>query len=357
MDRPRITDQAAGLNGSRATWESNMSGTLTFGYLYDFRNPAEWRKPWHELYAETLDLIAWTEDIGFEGAWVPEHHLARDGYVSSTLTTLAAIAARTRRLRLGSAIALAPLHHPLRFAEDCAAIDILSNGRLDMGVAIGYRKRETAAFGVDFSRRGRMFDEWLEIVTRLWAGETVDFDGQFYQLRGAMVMPPAPRGRIPLFIGGFADKAIDRVVSFGDGYIGNDDVCAAYVGKLGQQRKDAANAKVRITGLMTVVAEDPEAAMEELAPYFLQFNNSYGEWFMEDKALGIDGFEPMTLDQFKSANLLEILTPEAAIAKFKALQERLPLEHFMMTRPPGLPAERFRHYAGLFATKVIPAFR
>ena len=330
----------------------------TFGYLYDFRNPPQWQRPWDRLYAEILDVIAWTEEAGFEGAWVPEHHLAGDGYIPSPLVALAAIAARTRRLKLGAGIALAPLYHPTRFAEDCAVLDILSGGRVEMGLAIGYRRRETAAFGVDFSRRGRIFDEWLRVVTDLWAGETVDFEGQHFQLKGARVMPPPLRGRIPLYIGGFADKSVERVIRYGDGYIGNDDTCVAYVDRLRELGRDPADARVRITGLMTVVAHDPEKALEELAPYFHHVNNSYGEWFFEDKALGLEkGFSPMSLDAFKASGTLQVMTPDAAIDMFEGLRQRLPLDHYMMMMPPGLPAERFVHYAEIFAKEVMPAFR
>jgi alkanesulfonate monooxygenase SsuD/methylene tetrahydromethanopterin reductase-like flavin-dependent oxidoreductase (luciferase family) len=331
-----------------------VTGKLTFGYLYDFRNPPQWRRPWEEQYAEILDVVAWTEAAGFEGAWVPEHHLAEDGYMPSPLVALSAIAARTRRLKLGSAIALAPLYHPMRFAEDCAVLDIIAGGRLEIGVAIGYRKRETAAFDVDFTRRGRIFDEWLQIVTRLWAGETVDFTGQHFTVRGAKVMPPAPRGRIPLYIGGFGEKAIERVRRYGDGYIGNAEVFARYGAQLGEAERDSA-ATVRITGLFTVVAHDPERAMEELAPYYHHVNNSYGEWFAEDK--GIEGLKPMTLEVFKASGILQIMTPDAAIAMFRDLQHRMPLDHYMMMMPPGLPAARFVEYAQVFANEVIPAFR
>ena len=155
-----------------------MKQKLTFGYLYDFRNPQQWHQPWADLYAQTLELITWTESIGFEGAWVPEHHGAQDGYAPSPLVALAAIAARTKTIRLGSAIALAPLYHPVRFAEECAVLDILSNGRLEMALAVGYRRREAEAYGVDFSSRGRRTDEFLEIVTRLWAGETFSYQGK-----------------------------------------------------------------------------------------------------------------------------------------------------------------------------------
>lgn len=333
-----------------------MSGKLTFGYLYDFRNPPQWRRPWDALYAETLDIIAETERLGFQGAWLPEHHLADDGYLPSPLVALAAVAARTRTMRIGTAVALAPLYHPVRFAEDAALLDIVSGGRLDLGLAIGYRRRETAVMGVDFTRRGARFDEFLQIVQALWAGDTLDFEGRHFQIKGARIMPPAPGGGVPLYIGGFADKAIERVARYGRGYIGNAEVCGLYADKLAELGKDTASARVRITGLTTVVAHDPEAAMAELAPHFLHVNNSYGAWFAEDRALGMAGMKPRTLDEYKASGELQILTPDAAIAMFRDMQARMPLEHFMMMLPPGLPAERFLHYAEIFAKEVIPAF-
>jgi alkanesulfonate monooxygenase SsuD/methylene tetrahydromethanopterin reductase-like flavin-dependent oxidoreductase (luciferase family) len=333
-----------------------MSGKLTFGYLYDFRNPPQWHRPWEELYAETLDVIAETEHLGFQGAWLPEHHLADDGYLPSPLLALAAVAARTRTMRIGSGVVLAPLYNPVRFAEDCAVLDILSGGRLDVGLAIGYRRRETAAFDVDFTRRGARFDEFLQIVTRLWAGETVTFEGKHFHVQGAKVMPPAPGGRIPLYIGGFAEKAMERVARYGQGYVGSPDVCGLYVDKLREQGRDPGSARIRVTGLTFFVADDPDAAMEELAPHFLHVNNSYGEWFAEDQALGMQGMKPKSLDEYKASGELQIVTPEAAIAMFKDMQAKMPIEHFMMARPPGLPARRFLHYAEVFAKKVMPAF-
>ena len=150
------------------------------------------------------------------------------------------------------------------------------------------------------------------------------------------MLPPAPRGRIPLFIGGFAGKAVDRVVKYGDGYLGGDEVCIAYVDKLREIGRDISQAKVRITGLMTVVAHDPSAALEELAPYFHHVNNSYGEWFMEDRAMGMDSFDPMSLDAFKASGTMQVMTPNEAIGMFRQLQERMPLDHYMMMMPPGL---------------------
>ncbi len=334
-----------------------MSSKLTFGYLYDFRNPPQWRRPWSELYGEMLDIIAWTETAGFTGAWVPEHHLADDGYMPSPLIALAAIAQRTSTMKIGTAIALAPLYNPVRFATDCAVLDILAGGRLELALAIGYRRRETAAFGVDFTRRGAIFDEFLEIATRLWTGETVSYSGKHFTAEKACLMPRAPRGNIPLYIGGFADKALDRIARFGSGYIGTAEICELYLAKLAEQGKDPAAAKVRITDIFYTVADDPEAAMEELAPYYHHVNNSYGAWNDEDKALGTsDGPKPMSLDEFKASGMLQILTPEQAIARYRDLQSRMPLEHAMMMLPSGVPAKTFIKYAEIFARDVIPAF-
>lgn len=336
-----------------------MTGKLGFGYLYDFRNPAPWAREPEALYREILDTVVETEALGFDGAWVPEHHLAADGYMPSPMVALAAIAARTSRVRLGSGIALGPLYEPLRFAEDCAVLDALSGGRLAMGLAIGYRAREYAAHGLDFGKRGARFDEFLHIVRRLWNGETVDFEGRFFNLKGAKASPLSSRGQIPLYIGGFAPKAMERVAKYGDGYFGNADIWPLYRQKLEEQGKDPAQAKIWIQGLMMVVAHDKQAALDELAPYFHHVNNSYGEWMNEDKAIGIEGaaLKPMDLDAFKASGIMQILTPDEAIAHFKGLREQAPVEHFTMMKPPGLPAERFLAYAQTFAEEVIPAFR
>lgn len=333
---------------------------MTFGYLYDFRNPQSWHRPWPDLYAETLEFITWSESIGFRGAWVPEHHGAEDGYMPSPLVMLAAIAARTSTIRLGSAIALAPLYHPVRFAEECAVLDILSNGRLEMAVAIGYRRREAEAYGVDFSVRGRRTDEFLEIVRRLWSGETVTYEGKHFTVKNASLAPRPVNGRIPLYMGGFNDKAIDRIARYGDGYFGNMDIVETYLEKLRLHGKDAAHARIRIQGLFVVVAKDPEKAMHELAPYFHHVSNSYGRWLSEDRAstgLGNEALlEPMTLEAFKASGILRILTPSEAIDMLSSMRAKAPIEHFTMMLPPGLEPHKFTEYAQLFAEQVMPHF-
>jgi alkanesulfonate monooxygenase SsuD/methylene tetrahydromethanopterin reductase-like flavin-dependent oxidoreductase (luciferase family) len=330
---------------------------ITFGYIYDFRNPPRWQQPWIDYYAEVIDLIAWSEEIGFTNAWIPEHHLADDGYMPSPLVMMTAIAARTKTLKIGGGIALAPFYHPVRFAEDCAVLDIISGGRVEMGLGIGYRQREMDAYGIDKTTRGKLFDEWLEIVTRLWAGETVDFKGRFFDIKGAKVMPPAPRGHIPLYIGGLTEKAIERTARYGDGYFGDDGVIDIYAQKMAERGRDLSTGRVRIIGMMVQIAEDVEDAFEELAPYYHYINNNYAEWFTEGSVGRENGIATMTLDEFKASGLLQVWTPDQAIDKLRAYQKVTPIDHYTMMMPPGLPPSRFREYMKLVSEKVMPAFR
>jgi alkanesulfonate monooxygenase SsuD/methylene tetrahydromethanopterin reductase-like flavin-dependent oxidoreductase (luciferase family) len=338
--------------------EAAMAGKLTFGYLYDFRNPPGWPRPLDQLYAETLDVMVETEKLGFGGAWLPEHHLAADDYLPSPMIVLAALAARTSTMKIGTGIVLAPLYDPVRFAEDCAVLDILSRGRLEMGLAIGYRKKEYDAFGLDFTKRGARFDEFLQIVRALWAGETVNFEGEHYTVRNARITPLSPRGQIHLNIGGFVEKAIERVAKYGDGYFGISEMADTYVRKWQEQGKKPEDAAMQIPGLYTFVARDPDSAMEELAPHYHYMLQAYDVFAQEDKALGMDSADPsgMDLDAFKASGTLQIWKPDEAIEKFRSMRQKMPLTHYCFSMPPGLPPERFLAYAREFAEDVIPAF-
>jgi len=139
---------------------------------------------------------------------------------------------------------------------------------------------------------------------------------------------------------------VQRVATYGDGYLGTPQVSGLYIDKLRELGRDPAAARLRITALTTVVARDPEQAMAELAPHYLHINTSYGQWNNEDNALGMAGMRPMGLEQYKASGELHILTPEQAIAMLTDLEQRTPLEHYIMLAPPGLPADRSHGLCG-----------
>src|SRR6266850_982301 len=167
---------------------SNDRG-IRFGLWYDFRNPAQWRQPADRLYREILDQIAWGENNGFDDVWLSEHHFIEDGYLPSILPAAAAIAARTNRIRIASGVLLMPLHNPIRLAEDIATVDVISGGRFELGVGIGFKREEFSGFGVSSKERGARTDQSLEIIRRSLAGETVTFKSEFFDFQNVKVTP------------------------------------------------------------------------------------------------------------------------------------------------------------------------
>ena len=143
---------------------------IRFGLWYDFRNPLQWRQPYDRLYAETLDQISWGDTHGFDDVWLSEHHFIEDGYLPSILPVAAAIAARTKRIRIASGVLLTPFHNPVRLAEDVAVVDIISGGRFELGVGVGFKHEEFDGFGVPFKERGARTNQSSRSFAALWRG-------------------------------------------------------------------------------------------------------------------------------------------------------------------------------------------
>lgn len=169
-----------------------------------------------QLYADTLEIAAFAEEHGFGGFWMAEHHGASDSYIPSLLPFLAAVAARTRTMEIGSAVLLAPLHDPLRVAEDAAVVDRISGGRLRLGLGLGWVEYEYAMFGVPLKGRGERLREFVEILRLAWTGEPFSYSGRFYDIPQATVTP-TPQG-IQLWLGGSAEAAIERAAVMADGH-------------------------------------------------------------------------------------------------------------------------------------------
>lgn len=140
---------------------------MKVGLYFDLRNPSAWHQDPSRLHAFTLEVIEEAEHLGADSIWLSEHHLFSDDYVAAPLTFLAAAAARTSRVRLGTAVVLAPLHHPVEIAEQAAMVDIISGGRLELGLGSGYRIPEYALFGADPRRRYAQTDARAQEVRRL----------------------------------------------------------------------------------------------------------------------------------------------------------------------------------------------
>jgi len=159
------------------------------------------------------------EDLGFETIWAHEHHSQAMTY-PDPLMTLAVLAPHTRTARLGTNMLLLPQWHPLRVAEQGAMVDVLSDGRLVLGVAAGYARDEFAAFGVERARRGARMEEGLTVIRALWTEPEVSLETSEGRLdRHALFPRPVQRPAPPICVGALADAAIRRAVRLGDGYV------------------------------------------------------------------------------------------------------------------------------------------
>ena len=163
------------------------------------------------------------EALGFESLWAWDHVLlgVEPAFpILDSITILAAVAARTRRIKLGTGVLVLPLRNPVTVAKALGSLDVISGGRLILGVAAGWYAREFDAVGVPFKARGRQFERNLEILTRLWTEERVTLKVDEFNLREAVMVPrPAQRPRPPVLIGGYVDAVLQRVATRGDGWL------------------------------------------------------------------------------------------------------------------------------------------
>jgi alkanesulfonate monooxygenase SsuD/methylene tetrahydromethanopterin reductase-like flavin-dependent oxidoreductase (luciferase family) len=183
---------------------------MEFGALLMFRNPPPWRRPIQEVYRDLLDLCVLAEERGFDHLWTSEHHFLDDGWSPSQLPILAAIAARTKRIRIGTFVLLLPFHNPLRVAEDAATVDILSNGRFDLAVGPGSDPADYATFGVPMKQRRSRMHEGLQIIRRCLNQEEFSFSGKYWEFSNVRMTPKPVQQPLPLWAAAMGPKAVEE---------------------------------------------------------------------------------------------------------------------------------------------------
>lgn len=331
---------------------------MRFGLWYDFRNPAQWRIPWDRLYGETLDQIAWADSLGFDSVWLSEHHFSDEGYLPAMFPLLAAMAMRTSRMRVGTAVLLAPLYHPLRIAEDAAVVDVLSGGRLDLGLAPGYRIEEFQTLSIPRNQRGARMDETLDILLKAWTTSSFSHRGQHFTFEDVSVTPPPLQAPWQLiWIGGSSRASARRAGRGGYGFMADS---AAPVELYGEYRRTLESEgygpeRYRAATNRTIhVCDDPEHAWDELKDRYLFVYNRYAQWGSTP-----GGPPPMVLADPEELPRSQYIvgTPRMVIEQIERVQSELPIDLLIFwARIPGTSIESSSRSIELFARQVMPHF-
>ncbi|HEX8918558.1 MAG TPA: LLM class flavin-dependent oxidoreductase [Chloroflexota bacterium] len=333
---------------------------MKFGIWYDFRNPTPWRRPWRQLYESLLEQIVWADSLGFDSVWLSEHHFTDEGYLPSLFPMLAALASRTSRMRLGTAVLLAPLHHPLRLAEDSAVIDQISGGRLELGLGPGYRPEEFVSLGIPRNQRGARTDETIEILKAAWTGLPFTHHGHHFVFDDVVVNPPPlQQPHPPLWIGGSSQSSARRAARFDCNFMPDSGapptVYDAYIQGIGNETRHRTPHRIG-TNRVIYVCEDPEEGWRDVGPHYLYVFNRYREWF------AAAGDFPEWGGKLQSSNDLSrelhwVGTPEMVTASIRALQNRVPIDTLIFwAHPPGIDIEKSSRSLELFSQYVLPQF-
>jgi alkanesulfonate monooxygenase SsuD/methylene tetrahydromethanopterin reductase-like flavin-dependent oxidoreductase (luciferase family) len=258
---------------------------MKVGVYLRLRNPARWWRPPVDLYERGLALAEMIEELGYDSVWLTEHHFVDDGYTPSLMPLAAAVAARTRRVLIGTNVLLAPFHHPVRLAEDTAMVDIISNGRLVLGVGSGYRAWEFAGYGIDREARGSLTDEVLSVLLRCWTEEHFDHTGAHFRLRDVACTPrPIQQPHPTLYLGGLNRRALRRFArtpsAEGVAGVPPAELHAYLVEEMASAGRDPA--AIRYIALLWVYVGDGDStAWREAGEHAQYEHDTYRRWWSE----------------------------------------------------------------------------
>ena len=248
---------------------------MDVGLYFDLRIPADGRPA--ARYGFVLELCEEAEALGCDAVWFSEHHRFDDGYLPQPLTMAAAAAARTKRMRLGTAVVIAPLHHPASIAEQAAVVDLVSDGRLDLGLGTGYRIPEFELFGASTARRFDVTDECAREIRRLWS---------------EVVTPVPVQQPPPIWMGYQGPKGARRAGLLGEGLLSSDaSLWEPYRDGLVEGGHDAGGGRM-CGGVQAWVSDDPDRDWPVVADHLARQIDSYTRHALE----GTDAPTPRPVD-------------------------------------------------------------
>jgi natural product biosynthesis luciferase-like monooxygenase protein len=351
---------------------------MKFGVLHFFEHPAG-GKTERQIIAEQLDCLRAADEMGFDSIWAPEHHSTEYGFCASPMVTLAAVASATKRIRLGSGVVVLPFNDPIRVAEEGAMIDVMSDGRLELGVGRGFQPIEFHGLGVDQSKSREIFDEALEVIVRAWTEERMSFKGEHFDIAQHSVRPkPLQKPHPPIWIAGITDPTFALAGSRGFNLLCSllhgfrSDHLAQLIGDYRSAlRKKGHDPDHREIGALCMVycADSTERARQEFGGpvmwYYRNMSHYVAPPTTQKPAKGYEHYpeirrstRTVEWDELLDSGALVCGNPESCIRQIEKLQSKYGFTQMLCwTRLSGLDNRKVLGSMELMQRHVIPHFK
>lgn len=321
------------------------------------------------LYAEILEQARLADHIGFDSIWFSEHHFEPDGCCPAPMTALAAIAVNTRSLRLGTATVSLTLSHPVRIAEDATILDIVSDGRLILGVGAGFAEEEFRAYKVDRSQRDSIFTEAMEVIVTAWTKTNFNYEGRHFKVPTqpfrvfAITPKPVQAPHPPVWVGAFSRASIERAAQWGFPFLAAPtETRRALERKYGWYREAlSANGRkplaVEVPIIREVFLAESEAEARRIAtePILEQYRRYARAGIVRDERGQPMGASDVAWERL--ADRFIVGTPESVRARIQEYEDTTGLTYLLCRMAlPGIPHAAVLRSMRLFMNEVAPYF-
>lgn len=315
---------------------------------FELRSPPG-TTPHRVLHPAMLDICAWADELGFAYANFGEHHASTSGYNPSPLVSCAAVAGRTRRIRMRPNVLLAPFYHPVRLAEDTAVLSLVSGGRFDLAIGGGYRQRECDMYGTQLKDRWKSVGDTVDFLRRAWSGQSFMHEGRELTIR------PVPEPQPRIFLGGGTAAAARRAARIADGFVTPHDATLwePYRQECIACGKPDPGPAQPLGPVFLWVAEDVEAAWQMLMPHVLGQIGEYVQFTVEGYGSARGPYRGgVTAEQARRNPAYRVLTPQETVA----LGVELGSDGVLLLNPlmGGIPVHEAWRMIRLFESQVLP---
>ena len=301
------------------------------------------------------------EQAGFDSCFFGEHHQDKDGFLPSPLIVATAVACHTQTLRVGTSVILLPLHHPVRVAEDVVTLDLVSKGRVTLGVGLGYQPADFQAFDIPISERVSRLEEGVEVIRRCWKGEPFSFHGKHFRLDGIQIRPaPYQRPGPPLWIGASTKPGARRAGELADGFVSTPSTALDTTVQLIDTYREAAAAAGRETQVVLMrdawVASSRAEAEMVYGPEVMTAYKYYWQAGLPEFR-SINSEAEITLDKIAQDRLI-LGDPEECVSEFHRWEEATGAELCLLrlrhAHSGGPPHQQIMKTISIFGEQVIP---